>query len=166
MADILVNEAACESIVVDDVVGLVERATRSTFYGIALTDEQLAANDRIPRLGGQVFLEAARSPRHHLLAAMVNDEIAGFSIATRHAPDNLELDWLMIDPAHHGSGLADRLLEGGTAWLGCEAPIWLTVVRHNHRAIAFYKRHGFEIDEAARLDRIVPSWVMRRPAKV
>ena len=50
MADILVNEAACESIVVDDVVGLVERATRSTFYGIVLTDEQLAANDRIPRV--------------------------------------------------------------------------------------------------------------------
>lgn len=165
MIDILADQAACRGAALDDVVSLVERATRSTFYGTTLTDDQLAANARIPALGGQMFFEAACSPNHQLLAAIAGDKIVGFSIATRHDPGNLELDWLMIDPDHHGSGLADRLMEGGTAWLGREAPIWLTVLRHNRRAIAFYRRHGFEIDEAARFDHAVPSWIMRRPAK-
>lgn len=156
------DEEASASLETGDVVALVRRAIGATFYGIPLSAAQLAANARIPEMGGQAFFDAARSSRHRLLTAFADDKPAGFLIATRHAADDLELDWLMIDPAHHGSGLADRLMAGGLGWLGDAAPIWLTVVRHNHRAIGFYRRHGFEIDPAARLDRVVPSWIMRR----
>ena len=164
--DIRANEEAGDGVTVEAVEHLVERATRSTFYDIPLTAVQLADNARIPVLGGLAFQEAARSPRHHLLAAFASGRLAGFMIAARHAPDDLEIDWLMVDPVHHGTGLADRLMTGGLDWLGGTAPIWLTVVRHNHRAIAFYRRHGFAIDESAALDRVVPSWIMRRPRAV
>lgn len=156
------DEEASASLETGDVVALVRRATGATFYGIPLSEAQLAANARIPLMGGQAFFDAARSSRHRLLAAFADGCLAGFLIATRHAADDLELDWLMVDPAHHGSGLADRLMVGGLDWLGDAAPIWLTVLRHNHRAIAFYRRYGFDIDPAGRLDRVVPSWIMRR----
>ena len=147
-----------------DVVELTERATRATFYTDGLTDEQVAANERIPQLAGQVFFDAAVSKAQHLAAAFVDERLAGFMIATRHGSDDLELDWLMVDPARHGSGLAAALMDEGLAWLGPERAVWLTVIKHNQRAIHFYRRFGFEIDAGAELGRIVPTWIMRRPA--
>lgn len=161
--DIRANEAASAGVTAADVEQMVGRAIGSTFYGVPLTAAQLGANARIPGVSGQAFADAARSPHRLLLAGFVAGRLAGFMIAARHAPRDLELDWLMIDPELQGSGLADRLMTGGLAWLGDTAPVWLTVIRHNYRAIAFYRRHGFDIDAAARLDRAVPSWIMRRP---
>lgn len=147
-----------------DVVELTERATRATFYTDGLTEEQVAANARIPQLAGQVFFDAAASEAQHLAAAFANRRLAGFMIATRHGPDDLELDWLMVDPEKHGTGLATLLIGEGMSWLGLERAIWLTVIKHNQRAIRFYRRFGFEIDADVELGRIVPSWIMRRTA--
>ena len=147
-----------------DVVELTERATQATFYTDGLTAEQVDANRRIPLLGGQAFFEAAASEARHLAAAFAGDGLAGFMIATRHGPEDHELDWLMVDPGHHGSGLADALMEAGIRWLGSGGAIWLTVIKHNRRAISFYRRFGFEVDSSAELKRIVPTWIMRRPA--
>ncbi len=149
-----------------DVVELTERATRATFYTDRLTDEQVAANERIPLLAGQVFFAAAHSETQHLAAAFAAQRLAGFMIATRHGPDDLELDWLMVDPERHGTGLATQLMEEGMSWLGLERPIWLTVIKHNQRAIRFYRRFGFEIDVDTDLGRTVPTWIMRRAAGV
>jgi ribosomal protein S18 acetylase RimI-like enzyme len=148
-----------------DVVGLTERATQATFYTDGLTAEQVDANSRIPPLAGQVFFEAAASEAQHLAAAFAGDRLTGFMIATRHGPEDLELDWLMVDPDHHGTGLADSLMEAGIEWLGSSRAIWLTVIKHNARAISFYRRFGFEIDTAAELNRVVPTWIMRRPPR-
>lgn len=149
-----------------DVVALTERATRATFYTDRLTDQQVAANERIPPLAGQVFFAAAHSETQHLAAAFAAQRLAGFMIATRHGPDDLELDWLMVDPERHGTGLAALFMEEGMSWLGVERPIWLTVIKHNQRAIRFYRRFGFEIDVDTDLGRTVPTWIMRRPAGV
>jgi ribosomal protein S18 acetylase RimI-like enzyme len=146
-----------------DVVELTERATQATFYTDGLTVEQVDANRRIPTLGGQAFFEAAASEARHLAAALAGNRLAGFMIATRHSFDDLELDWLMVDPAHHGSGLADTLMKVGITWLGSRRAIRLTVIKHNRRAIAFYRRFGFETDPTAELNRVVPTWIMRRP---
>jgi ribosomal protein S18 acetylase RimI-like enzyme len=86
-------------------------------------------------------------------------------IATRHDPEDLELDWLMVDPHHHGTGLAGSLMEAGIEWLGSRLAIWRTVIKHNARAIRFYQRFGFEIETAAELNRVVPTWIMRRPPR-
>jgi ribosomal protein S18 acetylase RimI-like enzyme len=146
-----------------DVVELIERATQATFYRDGLTAEQVDANNRIPPLGGHAFFEAAESEAQHLAAAFADERLAGFMIATRHGPADLELDWLMVDPGHHGTGLADLLMEAGIEWLGSGRAIWLTVIKHNSRAIRFYGRFGFEIDPTAELNRVVPTWIMRRP---
>ena len=146
-----------------DVVEVTERATRTTFYRGGLTAEQVDANRRIPPLGGQVFFGAAGSETQHLAAAFTGDALVGFMIATRHDPEDLELDWLMVDPRHHGTGLAGCLMEAGIKWLGERRPIWLTVLKHNRRAIGFYRRFGFEIDRTVELNRVVPTWIMRRP---
>jgi ribosomal protein S18 acetylase RimI-like enzyme len=146
----------------EDVAALTERATRATFYTDWLTAEQEEANMRIPPLSGQVYFEAASSETQHLAAAFAGERMVGFMIATRHDADDLELDWLMIDPCEHGRGLAASLMREGIEWLGPEQPIWLTVIRYNERAIRFYRRFGFEVDAAAELNRIVPSCIMRR----
>ncbi len=39
-------------------------------------------------------------------------------------------------------------------------------IRHNERAIRFYRKFGFEVDTAAELNRPVPSWIMRRKPAV
>jgi ribosomal protein S18 acetylase RimI-like enzyme len=161
--DLRRNEAATAGLDREAIVELTRRATESTFYSDSLTAEQVAANDRIPAMGGDAFVAAAGAPHQHLAAAFAAGRPAGFMIATRHAADELELDWLMVDPSAHGSGLAATLMTEGLAWLGMDRPIWLTVLRHNERAIRFYRKFGFEIDRETELVRTVPSWVMRRP---
>lgn len=41
-----------------------------------------------------------------------------FLVATRHSKTDLEIDWLMVDPAYHGTGIADVLISCGLLWLG------------------------------------------------
>jgi ribosomal protein S18 acetylase RimI-like enzyme len=146
----------------EEVARLTERATCSTFYTNGLTRQQVEANQRIPHLAREVFFEAAISDHQHLAAALTGERLTGFVIATRHDTDDLELDWLMVDPRQHGSGLAASLMNEGMEWLGVDRPIWLTVIKHNRRAIHFYRKFGFEIDEQAELNRVVPTWIMRR----
>jgi hypothetical protein len=40
--------------------------------------------------------------------------------------------------------------------------MWLNVVRHNARAIGFYRKHGFDIDPDAECQHVMPHWIMRR----
>lgn len=72
----------------------------------------------------------------------------------------------MVDPRHHGSGVADALVASGPSWLGLEKPIWLNVISYNDRAIRFYGRFGFEIDFAATTTHVIPHFVMRRMPKL
>ena len=156
------NADATNGLEPGDVKALTERATRATFYTDGLTGEQVAANERIPELSGQIFFGAAASEAQHLAAAFSARRLAGFVIATRHSAYDLELDWLMVDPREHGTGLAARLMNEGLSWLGLDRPTWLTVIRSNQRAIQFYRKFGFDIDPHTPLDRPVPHWIMRR----
>jgi ribosomal protein S18 acetylase RimI-like enzyme len=80
--------------------------------------------------------------------------IVAYMVVARHSPHpNLtasapaEFRKLYVDPAYHGSGLADALMQRALAILAAEAPrpIWLSVFSENPRAIAFYKKWGFEV---------------------
>jgi GNAT superfamily N-acetyltransferase len=64
------------------------------------------------------------------------------------APTPWELWALNVLDAHHGSGLADLLIEH----LVGDEPATLWVVRGNERAVAFYQRHGFRADGTAKWD--------------
>lgn len=160
---VLADTEAMTRIGADAIQGLTAAATGATFYRDGLSDEEIAANRRVVSISGPSCEAAARNPHQRFAAAFVGDDLAGYVIATRHADDDLELDWLMVHPDHHGSGVAGTLMEAGMAWLGIDKPIWLNVLRHNERAIRFYRRFGFEIDPDATTAHVVPHWIMRRP---
>lgn len=145
-----------------DITALTDAATEATFYREGLTPAQVAANQRIVNISQSVCAQAAINGHQRLAAAFVDDTLAGYVVATRHAADDLELDWMMVHPLHHGSGVARALMTEGLTWLGADQPIWLNVIRHNTRAIGFYRKFGFEIDPDARTPHVVPHWIMRR----
>jgi ribosomal protein S18 acetylase RimI-like enzyme len=145
-----------------DITALTDAATEATFYSEGLTPEQVAANHRIVEISEPVCAQAAINRHQRLAAAFVDGRLAGYVVATRHDPDDLELDWMMVHPRHHGVGVARALMNEGLTWLGVDRPIWLNVIRHNARAIGFYRKFGFEIDPDARTPHVVPHWIMRR----
>lgn len=156
------NRDAFELIGAQDVTRLTRSATGATFYRDDMSEAEIAANLRIVDISAETALAAAESDRQNLAVAFVDGVFAGYLIATRHAGDNLELDWLMVHPDYHGTDVSTLLMKIGIAWLGEDNDIWLNVIRHNERAIRFYKRFGFEIDPDARTTHVVPHVIMRR----
>lgn len=63
------------------------------------------------------------------------------------APAAAEFRKLYVHPSAHGTGLASALLHCALSILNAEGPrpIWLSTFSENSRAIAFYKKWGFEI---------------------
>jgi ribosomal protein S18 acetylase RimI-like enzyme len=161
--DIQIDAQAFARLRSGDITALTDAATVATFYRDGLTPEQVAANHRIVNISESVCAQAAISAHQRLAAAFIDDELAGYVVATRHSPDDLELDWMMVHPRHHGAGVARALMTKGLTWLGTDRPIWLNVIRHNARAIGFYRKFGFRIDPDARTSHVVPHWIMRRP---
>ena len=159
---------ALERVSAEAITALTEAATLATYYRDGLTPKQIAANQRIAAISAATCAKAAENAHQHFAAAFVDNEFAGFVIATCHAANHEvgchELDWLMVHPRHHGAGLAARLMRAGIAWLGTENSQWLNVIRHNERAIGFYRKFGFEIDPDTAVNHVVPHWIMRRPA--
>lgn len=145
-----------------DITALTDRATAATFYKENLSPEQVDANRRVVRIAADTAFAACASAHQFFAAAFVDDRFAGYVISTVHALDDRELDWLMVDPSYHGQGVANVLMQAGMDWLGTDRPMWLNVIRHNERAIGFYRKHGFEIDHGAEIDRVVPHFIMRR----
>jgi GNAT superfamily N-acetyltransferase len=100
-------------------------------------------------------------------AAPVEDRVVGFSSAApsrdEDAPTSLELQMIYTRQQWWGSGLANRLLEVA---VGKEAAsLW--VLEGNHRARAFYRRHGFA-EDGVRVDEPffgVPEIRMVRPVQ-
>ena len=70
--------------------------------------------------------------------------------STIRAGDELKLDKLYVDPRSQRRGLGARLIEHAcerTRKLGLSRLV-LAVNKHNHTAIAAYRKHGFEIRES------------------
>jgi ribosomal protein S18 acetylase RimI-like enzyme len=59
--------------------------------------------------------------------------------------EGIELVRMYVDHAHHGAGIADRLMDAciDEARRRGYASIWLGVWEHNPRAQRFYARRGF-----------------------
>jgi ribosomal protein S18 acetylase RimI-like enzyme len=161
---VLADAKALERIAAEEITALTETATGVTFYTAALSPEQVAANRRIVAIAADACFSAAASDRQHFAAAFVEGAFAGYVIATHHGEEDRELDWLMVHPRFHGTPVSAALMEAGIAWLGADRALWLNVIRHNERAIRFYRRFGFEIDPDARTDHVVLHAIMRRPA--
>ncbi len=160
--ELLTDQAALGRSTPQEITNLTRRATAATYYADGLKSDEVAFIDRVVRISAECVTNAAGNTHQHLVTAMSDDRLAGFVIATVHAEENRELDWLMVDPDFHGNGIASLLMRAGIDWLGEDRPMWLNVVRHNARAIGFYRKHGFEIDPDAECPHVMPHWIMRR----
>jgi len=162
MIELLSDRAALERISADDITSLTDRATAATFYAGALTPEQVEANRKVVRIAAETALAACANEHQLFTAAFVYGRFAGYVVSTVHAPDDRELDWLMVHPEFHGTDVSSALMRAGMEWLGLEQAMWLNVIQHNERAIRFYRKHGFEVDCDAVIEKIVPHFIMRR----
>lgn len=93
------------------------------------------------------------------LAETPDGEIVGFAVAGSSLPDeehgvprDLQLFMIYVAAAHYGTGAGQALLD---AALG-PGPALLWVAKENPRAIAFYRRNGFELDGAEQRDPGAP----------
>jgi ribosomal protein S18 acetylase RimI-like enzyme len=55
-----------------------------------------------------------------------------------------EINWLIVAPEWQGKGVAHRLIERVLAEVGEGVPVQLGVIHFNERAVAFYRKFGFE----------------------
>lgn len=78
--------------------------------------------------------------------AEVDDVVVGFASASPRSepssPRPLVLEAIYVIAEHHGSGAGQELLD---AVIG-DSPAFLMVAADNPRALAFYRRNGFELD--------------------
>ena len=162
MIELIENDEVLTHVTADDIVALTANAVAATFDAAGLTKAQQAANRRVVAISAGICADAAASDCQYLAAAFSDGAFAGYVIATLRGEDDRELDWLMVHPAFHGTGIAAMLMDKGIDWLGRDRPSWLNVISHNARAIRFYRRFGFEIDAEAKTGHVVPHVIMRR----
>jgi ribosomal protein S18 acetylase RimI-like enzyme len=110
-------------------------------------DEYCGAAFAVDRVRGELAAD------HRITAlAVARGELAGYAqLCTLPAPPcvtgpaPIELKRLYVDPALHGSGVARALMDHAIELArrrGAQT-LYLGVWRHNHRAIAFYRKYGF-----------------------
>jgi len=74
---------------------------------------------------------------------------------------------LYVDKNWHGRGIAGRLMQQVIDWFDPGKPIELGVATYNERAIAFYRKWGFELVPGSEklFDDKIPEIKMIRPVK-
>ena len=106
------------------------------------------------RYGGQQQLDELAQPGAACFIASVEADVAGYARLVKSAPPScveaanvIELERLYLYPQWFGTGIARALLDrclSEARKRSCEA-MWLDVWDQNHRAEAFYRKHGFSV---------------------
>ncbi|MER8923623.1 N-acetyltransferase [Mesorhizobium sp. M0217] len=81
------------------------------------------------------------------VAERPDGSIAGYAMAAMDDRGDVLLDRLHIDKSEFGSGLATDLLHAVLVAHAGIPSIALEVIEGNDQAIAFYRKHGFEVVE-------------------
>lgn len=134
-----------------DVAALAERTFRATFADANDADDldaHCASN-----YGTALQRSEILDPGLRTLLVVAGTAIAGYAQVRLHAPKDCvaarspaELLRIYVDAEWHGRGAAQALLNASldaAREAGCDR-IWLGVWEHNPRAIAFYRKQGFE----------------------
>ncbi len=98
----------------------------------------------------------------HTCVALVDDEVIGFASAGPPRDESpvtpTELNALYVRVAWYGTGVAHDLIRAAVA-PGIPCSLW--VFEKNPRAQAFYRKHGFELDGASRIEAFTPAIEVR-----
>ncbi|MER8863189.1 GNAT family N-acetyltransferase [Mesorhizobium sp. M0751] len=81
------------------------------------------------------------------VAERADGSLAGYAMAAMDDKGEVMLERLHIDKSEYGTGLAADLLHAVLAAHAGIPSIALEVIEGNDRAIAFYRKHGFEVVE-------------------
>jgi aminoglycoside 6'-N-acetyltransferase I len=94
-------------------------------------------------------------PRHHLLVAVLDDQVVGFLSAVHYVnpdkPAELWINEVGVSPAHQKAGIGRRLLEGALKLgrnLAC-VNAWVLTDRDNVAALRLYRAAGGEESSVA-----------------
>lgn len=142
---------------------LTKRATDSTYFIDGMGDAATVVVANYVEMSTDVFSKALESQNHSVYVATKEDILLGYVIAIHEIP---EIDWIMVDPAAHGSGAGKALMIAALDALaekGTRTNVRLTVVAHNERAKAFYRKFGFLVTGPVP-DRDIPTVEMQRAA--
>jgi ribosomal protein S18 acetylase RimI-like enzyme len=145
-----------------DSVAALARAVWNRHYPAIITQAQidymLGERYNPARLAAELAM-----PEVFWELALVDGRLAGFSstidlaragIGGASHVNELKLDKLYVDVAMHRRGLGGALIARAAARaeaLGREALV-LAVNKRNEKAIAAYRKHGFEVRESVRVD--------------
>jgi len=88
------------------------------------------------------------NPDHFYRVASDGKSILGMAHASV-IDGSQHLEAMYTDKSQHGTGLAQKMMDSVFEWLDLSKPIVLEVASYNKRAIAFYRKYGFEIDEGS-----------------
>jgi ribosomal protein S18 acetylase RimI-like enzyme len=97
--------------------------------------------------------EQILDPDYYIVLAIMGGELAGYAQlhvgpppACVAGPHPIELKRLYVDRRWQGGGVAQALMHHAieVARQRGARTLYLAVWRHNHRAIAFYRKYGFE----------------------
>tara|TARA_R110000803_G_scaffold35368_3_gene76494 strand:+ start:447 stop:923 length:477 start_codon:yes stop_codon:yes gene_type:complete len=142
---------------------LTKRATDSTYFIEGMGDSAAKTVAAYVAKSTDVFQYALGSENHSVYVATADEHLLGYVIAIHESP---EIDWIMVDPASHGSGAGKALMIAALDALaehGARSNVRLTVVAHNERAKAFYRKFGFLVTGPVP-DRDIPTVEMQRAA--
>lgn len=114
----------------------------------------------------RIAAEVSDDNKMSFVAERPDGSIAGYAMAKMDETGDVTLDRLHIDKSEFGTGLAADMLHAVFAAHAGIPSIALEVVEGNDRAIAFYRKHGFEVVErrlASHGAEGLTSFIMRRP---
>ncbi len=147
------------------VAALVRASWKQTYE--PLMGAQKAVRSSGERDGPDVFRgELDRDGLVSFVAEQDDGAIVGHAMAHEADDGTFWLARLHVAPKYHRGGVAAELLIACIAASEGHPSLALEVVEGNDRAVAFYRKHGFEVTErkgACGGIEGVPTLVMRRP---
>ncbi|MEI8701922.1 MAG: N-acetyltransferase [Mesorhizobium sp.] len=146
---------------VSQLLGESWRRTYSPIIG-AETTARISDGRHAPQ---KIAAELADDNKMSFVAERPDGSIAGYAMAEMDETGDVMLDRLHIDKSEFGTGLAADMLHAVLAAHSGIPSIALEVIEGNDRAIAFYRKHGFEVVERRSASHGVEghaSFIMRR----
>jgi ribosomal protein S18 acetylase RimI-like enzyme len=151
----------------DDALGMAEfvrRSIQDAFFRPGLTAAQVAENSWIVEIAERSFRSGIGNEDRISFVSTVAGALAGFVVADRRKGEQPEIDWLIVAPEFRGQGIAQKLMDAALTWIGPHAAVQLGVIHFNERALAFYRKYGFEDTGRIAGNHQIPRKLLIRPA--